>query len=844
MRSNSTRSVFAIGLTVAVLALFLGLGIGYFAHQKAGFKTSQDVSQQIVMLEIDSSRIPIAGSPMRGGQTASATVVVFTDFQCLACRELYAQFIDAALKTHGDKLAVVYKAFPLEHHPDALLAAQAAAAAQLQDKFWPMFEAIYEATRASSSGDALKLDSLTAMAKAQGLDLERFKRDINSKEVRAMVRRDINLGQSLKVESTPSVFVNGARVSFNGGINQADLMDTINAEIARIDKIFAQPLVRYYVAELINDQILPKAMATYGKDVLGRPSKGAKHALVTMVVYSDYECPYCAKAEPTIGKLLEAYPEDLRVVFSHHPLDFHAHARLASQASHAAGLQGKFWPMHDLLVEHRNALELNDLRRYAERVGLDMNRFNADLESPETQAFVEANIQEASTWGISGTPNFLINGEVLEGAQSFDAFKAVIDKKMLEAKRLQDNKKLVGEELYEAIMKSVPKAVPKTAEGKVYVDINAAYTYGDPMAPVALVEFTDFECPYCARANATIMTLVEKNPGKVKVVFKHFPLEMHKNAEAAHIAAAAAGLQGKFWPYYELLFANRKALEPADLVSYAKQVGLNLDAFRADIANPVLKKLVADDVAQGTSLGVRGTPHFFINGTRISGALPYASFQSALDKELEIAEKYLAQGYEEEALYRAIIAGEDSAQLKVAAPAVLGDIDTTGDDFRGAADAVVTMIQFSEYQCPFAARVEPTMLELLEAYPGKLKIVFKHFPLEFHREAKLAAQAALAAGAQGKFWEMHALLFENQKALKAEYLGEYAKRLELDVESFEAALKNGQYSQRVEADIKTGQDIGVTGTPSFVINGKLIVGAQSIERFKTEIDAALAEIER
>jgi protein-disulfide isomerase len=119
--------------------------------------------------------------------------------------------------------------------------------------------------------------------------------------------------------------------------------------------------------------------------------------------------------------------------------------------------------------------------------------------------------------------------------------------------------------------------------------------------------------------------------------------------------------------------------------------------------------------------------------------------------------------------------------------------------------------------------------------------VFKNNPLQFHKNAKLASEAALAAGEQGKFWEMHDILFKNQKALEHDQLIEHAKTIPgLDIAKFTQALDSHKFAAQVESELAEGAKAGITGTPSFVINGKKFVGAQPLDKFKAEIDAALA----
>jgi protein-disulfide isomerase len=145
-------------------------------------------------------------------------------------------------------------------------------------------------------------------------------------------------------------------------------------------------------------------------DVAGAPVRGAPMAPVTIVEFSDFECPYCGATHPVLTRLLREYEGRIRLVFRHYPLDGHIHSRPAARAAVAAGNQGKFWEMHDLLFEHQEALEAEDLEDYAERLGLDMQRFRRDMESEQTQARIDADKERGHAIDVTGTPTILING--------------------------------------------------------------------------------------------------------------------------------------------------------------------------------------------------------------------------------------------------------------------------------------------------------------------------------------------------------------------------------------------------------------------------------------------------
>ena len=204
---------------------------------------------------------------------------------------------------------------------------------------------------------------------------------------------------------------------------------------------------------------------------------------------------------------------------------------------------------------------------------------------------------------------------------------------------------------------------------------------------------------------------------------------------------------------------------------------------------------------------------------------------SLLDR---LASKYPDSPYNINALYEKVIKDDPKP---VPAPIV---VNTAGSPTRGAANAPVTIVQFSEFQCPFCSRVEPTLDQLLKDYDGKIKIVFKQMPLAFHNNAQKAAEASLFAHENGKFWELHAKMFANQSALSIEDLKKYATEVGLDAAALEAALNSNKYAAAVKADTEDASKAGISGTPSFLINGKLVVGALPIDAFKKEIDAALA----
>jgi protein-disulfide isomerase len=158
----------------------------------------------------------------------------------------------------------------------------------------------------------------------------------------------------------------------------------------------------------------------------------------------------------------------------------------------------------------------------------------------------------------------------------------------------------------------------------------------------------------------------------------------------------------------------------------------------------------------------------------------------------------------------------------------------------GAADAPVTIVAFSDYECPFCRRAEPAVKSVLEAYGDKVRLVYREYPLPNHRFAQKASEAALCAHDQGKYWQMQEKLFANQDELGVGSLKDYARAVGLDATRFDGCLDSGAKAASIEADVRAGDAAGVTGTPAFFVNGRPLYGAASFEKFKEIIDRELA----
>ncbi|TNE50839.1 MAG: hypothetical protein EP343_06705 [Deltaproteobacteria bacterium] len=254
-----------------------------------------------------------------------------------------------------------------------------------------------------------------------------------------------------------------------------------------------------------------------------------------------------------------------------------------------------------------------------------------------------------------------------------------------------------------------------------------------------------------------------------------------------------------FWKYHDMLFANQRQLKRNHLEKYARKIGLDMDQFKAALDTKRHKAAVDADIQEGGGVGVGGTPTVFINGEKAKG-FDFNKLKAQVDPML------IAKGYKLEDL---------PSELR-------HQIPVGNSTIKGPSNAPITIAEFSDFECPFCSSAGREVSKLAKMYPKHVRVVFKHFPLSFHKKAPLASQASLAANEQGKFWEYHDLLFANQQKLDRKYLIQYAEKLKLNVARFKQVLDSGIFKEQVDNDMALGRKVGVQGTPSMYVNGKPI----------------------
>ena len=579
--------------------------------------------------------------------------------------------------------------------------------------------------------------------------------------------------------------------------------------------------------------------------ILAGPSQGGDKPLVTILEISDFQCPFCSRVLPTIKQILDTYGDKVRVVWVNQPLPFHKRAKPAAIAALAAHRQGKFWEMHDKLFANMKQLTDANFDIWAKELGLDMAKFKKDMADPVIGKKVDNDQKVANALGARGTPAFLINGKLVTGARPFAAFKTEIDAGIAAAEA-ELKKGTSQEALHEKLAsannpkyvdyvikgktppaqpargkadaaKKKPRPVDKTVYKVTVRDDDPAF--GPKDALVTIVEFSDFECPFCSRVLPTLKEIKAKYPDTVRVLFKQNPLPFHKNARSASYASLAANEQGKFWEMHDQLFANMKSLNRDTYLKIAGEIGLDVARFTKDFDAGLKKydKRVNEDQKLGADVMARGTPNFFINGRKLTGAQPFASFKTVIDEEIAKAQQLIKAGTPKAKVYEKIIAkGKTFEPLE----SEVRSFDLKNAPYDGADNAKIQLVEFSDFQCPYCWRIAPVLKEVVKMFPGQAAVYFKHFPLSFHKQAVNAAKASMAAHRQGKFWEMHDLLFQNMKALSDDIYVTFAEKLGLDMAKFKKDMADPSIDALVKQDQAEGSRAGVRGTPTFFINGR------------------------
>jgi protein-disulfide isomerase len=326
---------------------------------------------------------------------------------------------------------------------------------------------------------------------------------------------------------------------------------------------------------------------------------------VQIVLFSDFQCPFCAGLAKPFRELQTHGVDGVPIVvtFKHFPLNMHSRAPLAHQAALAAGEQGKFWEMHDLLFANQQKAQRDDFVRYAAQLGLDAGRFRADLDDERLTHQIQSDQAEGVQRHITGTPTFYVNGSSYVGVRTLDQLKTIVVGERQRARALVE----VGETL----MSSGP------------VD-----------AAVTLELFADLQSPLTTPALNVAKAIRQRYPSAVRLQFRNFPLAFHPQAALAHEAAMAAARDGRFWEFAAAVLDHQGALSRQDLIALAGRVGLDEQRFADAIHDHRYAARVDADLAAAARSEIRGSPVLLVNGRRIDGVPDLQTVAGYVEAEL------------------------------------------------------------------------------------------------------------------------------------------------------------------------------------------------------------------
>lgn len=494
----------------------------------------------------------------------------------------------------------------------------------------------------------------------------------------------------------------------------------------------------------------------------------------------------------------------MQYVFRNFPLyTIHPQATKAAEAAECAGELGVYWEMHDKLFESQGEWSGSSnpeevFGQLAGELGVDTAEFEACLEEGRYQQQIATDYQLGIADGVSGTPAFVVNGAHMSGAQPFEAFQQQI-------------------EYYLAGGES------PTLE----VDADSFRSMGAGDAPVVVTEFSDYQCPACASVEQQVIPELIKqyvDTGKVRFVYREFPLtSIHPTAFAASEAAVCAGQQGKYWEMHEKLFETQAEWSAGDPASqfeaYAEELGLDTKTFDECLDSGEATNIVKGDIMAGEMVGINATPTFLIGDLPVRGGLPIEAMGQIID--------YVAAG------------GPPP------------EIVPMGDDWRvrGNTQAPAITVAFADFANSESRQHARDVLPgLVDEYidNGQLLYVLQPWSQGEGSPSAKAAAAAECAGEQGKYWEMHDQLFDEQASWTGAdepaslFMG-YAESLALDKERFEECLDSDWAKLRVQSGNVVAALYGVPGAPVFLFNnGTAQQGAPTLEEFEGVIDSIIS----
>ena len=472
----------------------------------------------------------------------------------------------------------------------------------------------------------------------------------------------------------------------------------------------------------------------------------------------------------------------------------------------------------------------------ARRAGLDVAQFDAALDDHRFRADIAADAAEGRKLGVTNTPTMFINGRGVVGARSFDELARIVSAEAAYARAFEADG-VPREDLLRhhgrprcARDHDVQGFAHRRSRARTAGGVRHDRVVGGRHRRACVLQTT----PFCGRSWALSRTTFASRT-------KRFCCTERPEARLAAAALRAAARQGAFASLRERLLARAGGpITRGWLTAEARDLRLDVGRFAADLGSRAVQRHLDDDAAEANRLGILEAPAIYVDGKRLEerdrhalAALVAAERRHARALAVRVPRAQLYDELTRDGLTEAILDPDAGKRVVLR--------DDSGPQ-RGARSAPVTIVEFADFECYYCRAVEPTLRRVLREYGDRVRLVFKHHPLSDDGDGARAAEIAAAATLQGRFWPLHDELLTVDNLDDAS-LEELARRAAVDMGRLHATLDSGAARAIVRADAAAGDALlgdDDLATPTFVINGRMIIGAQPYEVFKQQIDQALS----
>ena len=679
-------------------------------------------------------------APGYGPKDAPIQLVAFGDPTKLEWRGVYRMIRD--LLGEEDDLLLIYLALPQPKVRGADMVARALIAAHRQGRFWAMHDQVCLYPELRSEQEMLRL------ARWTGLDLRKFSRAMDAPSTRAELKGIRAMAEEITVLRTPALLLNGRRVA---GV--AELPLALAQERNAVARLLASGVVRALVAERrilerrsdpadagIEDtgppdmeepsegeeelQPPPRSSGdsppmtpgdgTQGSPlpISGSPARGAAEAMVTVVAFADLVSPFYAELQPVIARLMDAFPEDLRLVIKHFPLPHHPMAPMAAEAAQEAHSHGSFWPMHDRLVALGSRLSREQILTLAVDQDLDAEQMALALNDGRHRARVQEDVSLGRSLRVRASPTLFINGQRVEGVRPFDELEDLVKAELEEANRLRQNgvalsdlhgtrvrAALEAEALRLAHLPSARRTVVRAS--KIFqVPLNPTLCRGPFDAAVTVVEFLDPARPAGGELGPLVDELVREGGGLRQCLrLVPAPGKNGSSEEAAAILAEAAA-QGRLGPYLTRLRSLKPPLMVAGLGRVAQQAGVDKGMLAAALRDGRHQTRIEEDRTLAEKFGLARFPTFFVNGIKLGPRSSEAEFREVLVEARRRAEALIQAGTPRARVYDTLVQFGHTGPspipselpFKLVDPRAVHAVPVKGRPALGASEPLVTIV--------------------------------------------------------------------------------------------------------------------------------------------------------